>query len=255
MSSRGRRIPSSTPTGSFAWGDHADVGTLDPLGIWQAAESVWGAPATDLRPPPPPAAPPDEEQPDATDQPAEPPAPTAEQQAHFAALERDAFTKGYAQGERAGLEAGSERAEAMLRRLAATLEELSSLRDQMMRQAERRLVELSLAIARRILQREVSVDPELAAALAHVALERLGSTAPAVIRLHPDDYTTVTAQDRDLWDGRAVKVVPDPAIARGGCRVESEFGYIDASVDAQMDEMARAMLGETTAPAARQGVA
>ena len=254
MSSRGRRVPSSTPTGAFAWGDHADAGTPDPHGIWQAAEAVWGAPATDLRPEPPPE-PPVADEPDEPEAPAEPPPPTAEQQVHLAALERDAFTKGYAQGERAGREAGSERAEAMLRRLAATLEELSTLRDQMMRQAERQLVELSLAIARRILHREVSVDPELAAALAHVALERLGSTAPAVIRLHPDDYTTVTAQDRDLWNGRAVKVVPDPAIARGGCRVESEFGYIDASVDAQMDEMARAILGEAFAPAARQGVA
>ena len=36
------------------------------------------------------------------------------------ALEREAFTKGYAQGERAGLEAGGKRAEAMLRRVAQT---------------------------------------------------------------------------------------------------------------------------------------
>lgn len=246
MSSRGRRVSASTPTASFAWGDHADAGTPDPHNIWQAAEAVWGTPATDVRPQAPPPA---------DDAPEDPPAPTAEQQAHLAALEREAFTKGYAQGERAGIEAGGERAEAMLRRLATTLEELSTLHDQMMRQAERQLVELSLAIARRVLHREVSVDPELAAALAHVALERLGSTAPAVIRLHPDDYTNVTGQDRDMWSGRAVKVVPDPAVARGGCRVESEFGYIDASVDAQMDEMARAMLGEAMAPATRRGVA
>jgi len=165
MSSRARRIPAATPADEFAWGDHAGPETADPLTIWQAAEMVWGS-ATDMRPDdrqaapvPPPA-------------PAEPAPPTAEQLAHLAALERDAFTKGYAQGERAGIEAGGQRAEAMLRRLAATLEELSTLRDQMMRQAEGQLLDLSLAIARRILHREVSIDPDLAAALAHVALDR-----------------------------------------------------------------------------------
>ena len=39
--------------------------------------------------------------------------------ARLAALEREAFAKGYAQGERAGVEAGGKRAEAMLRRARA----------------------------------------------------------------------------------------------------------------------------------------
>jgi flagellar assembly protein FliH len=188
--------------------------------------------------------------------PAEPWQPSADQQAQLAALERDAFTKGYAQGERAGTEAGAKRAEAMLRRLAQTLEELSALRDTMVRQTERELVHLAVAIARRILQREVSVDPELTAALAHIALERLGGAAPATVRLHPDDYATVTSGHAAPFGGRQVEILPDPSVARGGCVVESEFGSINASVDAQIDEIARAVLGESGPIAsARRGVA
>ena len=186
----------------------------------------------------------------------EPFQPTPEQQAQLAALERDAFTKGYAQGERAGLEAGGKRAEAMLRRLAATLEELSGLRDNMVRQTERELVQLSIAIARKVLHREVSIDPELTAALAHIALERLGGAAPATVRLHPDDYATVTSGQVAPLSGRQVEVLPDPGVARGGCVVESEFGSINASVDAQLDEIARAVLGEPVAALpARRGAA
>src|SRR3954466_15821212 len=44
------------------------------------------------------------------------------------AIERDAFSKGYAQGERAGAEAAATRGDAMLRRLAQTIEELGGLR-------------------------------------------------------------------------------------------------------------------------------
>ncbi len=107
----------------------------------------------------------------------------AEHQARLAALEREAFTKGYAQGERAGLEAGGKRAEAMLRRIGQTIEELSGLRQTLIHETEREMVQLALTLARRVVHREVTLDPELAAALAHVALERLGTNTPATVRL------------------------------------------------------------------------
>lgn len=165
-----------------------------------------------------------------------------EHQARLAALERDAFTKGYAQGERAGMEAGSKRAEAMLRRVAQTLEELGGLRHKLAQQSERDMVQLALMVARRIVHREVSLDPELVAAMAHVALQKLSSSSPATIRLNPDDYTVV-ARASERWTGSQVTVMPDPSVARGGCLVESEFGRIDATIDRQFDEMARALLG------------
>ena len=178
-----------------------------------------------------------------------PPTPEAlsiQQQERLAALEREAFTKGYAQGERAGLEAGGKRAEAMLRRVAQTLEELGNLRKTLMQQSERQMVQLALTLARRVVQREISLDPELIAAMAHVAIKKLGVSNPSTIRLHPDDYTIV-ARDGDRWSGSNVTVVPDPSIARGGCMVESDFGTIDASLDRQFDEMARALLGSAGA--------
>jgi flagellar assembly protein FliH len=166
-----------------------------------------------------------------------------ENQAHLAALEREAFAKGYAQGERAGIEAGGKRAEAMLRRVAQTLTDLSGLRETLIHQTERQMVQLALTIAKRIVLREVTLDPELIAAMAHVALQKLGTSSRATIRLHPEDYTVV-AHEGERWGGGQVTVVPDPAIARGGCLVESEFGRIDASVDRQFEEMTRALLGD-----------
>ena len=69
--------------------------------------------------------------------PVAPPAGSAaETHARLAALERDAFATAYAQGERAGLEAGAKRADAMLRRLADTLRELEELRRSIVLQTE-----------------------------------------------------------------------------------------------------------------------
>lgn len=246
MSPRGGRRLSGAAAAhveAFTWST-TTVGVADPV---VSASDVWPVfPRAEAQAPSPQEpAPVDhvDEHPVEAAEP-EPFQPTAEQQAQLAALERDAFTKGYAQGERAGLEAGGKRAEAMLRRLAQTLEDVNRLHDTMVRRTERELVQLAFAIARRILHREVRMDAELVAALAHIAVERLGTTSPATVRLHPDDYSFVTAGEGGPFSGRQVDVRPDPAVARGGCIVESEFGFIDASVDAQLDEIARAVLGD-----------
>jgi flagellar assembly protein FliH len=172
----------------------------------------------------------------------------AQHQTHLAALERDAFATGYAQGERAGLEAGHTRAEAMLRRLAETLDELATLRESMIQHTERQLVDLALAIAKTILRREVMLNGDLVVAMARVALERLGVTASATIRLNPEDYAHTVQRHGDHWAGAKVQVIPDPAVSRGGCAVESDFGSVDAGVDAQFDEVMRALLGDRKEP-------
>src|SRR4030095_15624726 len=113
---------------------------------------------------------------------------------------------------------------------AHTLEERGGLRQTLIQEAEREMVQLALTLARRVVHREVTLDPELAAALAHVALERLGATTPATIRLHPAD-SPIVAQDGARGGGATVPVVPDPSISRGGCLVESDFGSVDATIE------------------------
>jgi flagellar assembly protein FliH len=181
--------------------------------------------------------------------PAPPPAAAesegAEIEARLAALERDAFSKGFAQGERAGAEAAARRGEAMLRRLTETLGELTTLREQMIHQTERQMVQLALAVARRIVHREISIDQDLLIAMARVALDRLGESAQVTVRLNPEDFEATAVVRSAQWTGTHVSVVADARVGRGGCRVESEFGTLDAGVDAQIQEIARALLGES----------
>jgi flagellar assembly protein FliH len=177
--------------------------------------------------------------------PAPAPADTGTQATHLAGLERDAFSKGFAQGERAGAEASGKRGEVVLRRLTETLEELTTLREQMIHQTERQMVQLALAIARRIVQREISLDQDLLVAMARVALDRLGESAHVTVRLNPEDYQATAAARAAEWTGTQVSVIADARVARGGCRVESDFGMMDAGADAQIQEIARALLGDS----------
>lgn len=180
-------------------------------------------------------------------EPTVPAAPAAEvvaqHQAQLAALERDAFAKGYAQGERAGFEAGATRAEAMLRRLAGSLEELGRLRTSMIQHTERQMVQLALVVAKRILKREVTIDADLIVAMARVALDRLGERTHATVRMNPEDLNASALPATD-WAGPHVTIVPDASLGRGQCQVESDFGYVEAGIDAQFEQIAHSLLGD-----------
>jgi flagellar assembly protein FliH len=176
-------------------------------------------------------------------QPVEEP-PGAVNQQRLAALEREAFAKGYEQGERAGAEAAGKRGEAMLRRLSDTLTELTALRTSMIRQTENQIVELALAIARRVVHREISLDRNLMIAIVRVALDRLGETAHVTVKLHPEEFEATGAARVAELAGADITFVPDARVGRGGCRVESDMGMLDAGVDAQIQEIARALLGD-----------
>jgi flagellar assembly protein FliH len=215
MLSKGLRLAARTGVTPFAWSQAAE-----PAG-------AFAAPAAEPLPAP-----------------AE---PAAETQARLAALERDAFATAYAQGERAGLEAGAKRADAMLRRVAETLRELEELRRSMIRQTEQQVVQLGLAIAQRILRKEIAVDQDLMCAMARVALDRLGDAAPATVRLHPDDHAAVLAIHGAGWGGTHVTILADPGVSRGGCMVESPFGFIDASVEAQFRVLEQALVADDRA--------
>jgi flagellar assembly protein FliH len=174
--------------------------------------------------------------------------------ARRAAIERDAFAKGFAQGEKAGAEAAGKRGEVMLRRLTETLDELTSLRAQMIHQTEHQMVQLALAVARRVVQREISLDRDLLVAMARVALDRLGDSAQVTVRLSAEDFDATAAARAAQWTGTNVTVVADSRVSRGGCRIESDLGVMDAGADAQIQEIARALLGDTAdqgAPIAR----
>jgi flagellar assembly protein FliH len=160
-----------------------------------------------------------------------------------AAAEREAFAEGYAQGERAGIDAAARQLDAQRARLEQTLDELSTLRDRLTRRTERQVVELALAVAGRILHREISLDRELLLVMARLALDRLGDAPAATVRLHPDDEAAVRG-GRAAWPGGAIEVAADPSVKPGGCVLQTDVGHVDLGIDAQLGELSAALLGD-----------
>lgn len=160
---------------------------------------------------------------------------------------REAFERGRRDGHAAGVAEESARAQAELARLVTSLDRLASARGEMIHATEHQMVELALAIARRIVQREVTLDRDLLVSMAHVALQRLEHGVAVTVHFNPEDYASTIAAQTKRWAGMPVTVSPDSGLARGEIRVDSAFGRVQAGVEAQLQEVGLALLGAPTA--------
>src|SRR5690348_7959400 len=86
---------------------------------------------------------------------------------------RQAQRAGYQEGESAARNQMQAETRQAIERLGRAAEELAALRPQLRNQAERDLVRLAVAIARRVLRRELTIDPGAIEGLVKAALEQL----------------------------------------------------------------------------------
>lgn len=130
-----------------------------------------------------------------------------------------------------------------LQALAQALEECRALRAHLYKQAEHDLLALSLAIASRVIAREVALDPRTVAGVARQALELLADKKGLKVRVNPADAQALAGGDDPAAGltaaGERVEIVPDDSIGRGGCIVEAPSCSVDAELGTQLDELAK----------------
>lgn len=100
-------------------------------------------------------------------------------------IEREAYEKGFNVGQTAGFEIGQQNALLLIQRLEKAIADLSQLRQKELKELEKQVIELSFTIARRIIIRELSTNPDIITDIVKEALTRLQKTGQAIIRIHP----------------------------------------------------------------------
>src|SRR5579863_3435301 len=113
----------------------------------------------------------------------------------------------FAEGEAAGRKRAAADLQPVLERLARSIEDLGQLRARLRREAEADLLRLALAIARRVLRREMAVDPDAMHGLVLGALEKLQAQEICRVRVHPAHAAQVTAYLAKSIPGSSVEVI------------------------------------------------
>jgi flagellar assembly protein FliH len=101
---------------------------------------------------------------------------------------------------------------------------------------EEEVVKLALAIAARVLHREVKIDPAMLASAVRVALERVEQDSGVVLRVAPEDEA-MWREVAGVGDRTQVKLVADEAMGAGECVLETNVGRVELGVSAQLEEI------------------
>jgi flagellar assembly protein FliH len=125
-------------------------------------------------------------------------------------------------------------------RLANAIQGAAGLRATLRAQAEGDLVKLAVAIARRIVNRELTADPDAITGLVRVALDKVRLQEVIRVRMHPDHIEPIRAALARLG-GAKVELVPDPVLERGGVSFETTHGILDLSIESQFREIERGL--------------
>jgi flagellar assembly protein FliH len=129
------------------------------------------------------------------------------------------------------------------KRLTEALEEFGRERKAYFERAEAEVVQLALAIARKILHREAQIDPLFLTGIVRVALEKVAATSSVKLRVSENDvfkWRQIVAALKGVQP--QPEVVGDPTLPNGRCIMETDVGSTQISLDTQFREVERGLL-------------
>jgi flagellar assembly protein FliH len=129
-------------------------------------------------------------------------------------------------------------------------------KEKVIAEAEVFVVELSCAIAEKLIGAQLEKQPELAIRMFAQALARRQEQGVITLCVAPSQFEFVQAAKHELalsLDSQAeLKIMPDASVGEGGCVIRSSYGSIDARIDTQLSAI-RAELLRAAAQIAEEG--
>jgi flagellar assembly protein FliH len=154
--------------------------------------------------------------------------------------------EGYQEGYRDGLAALEGFKQSYAAQMSERVRQLLENFDQQLVGLEARMAEAlshsAVLLARQVLRQELRMHPDIVADVAREAVGALVASArQLVVHVHPDDLALVAQGAAEALAARGAQLQRDPTLARGGCRVDSDAGGVDASIDSRWARAAAAL--------------
>lgn len=171
----------------------------------------------------------------------------AEDEAAAETARVNGYNEGYALG---AAEAEAQlRAEwqAKLDEAAQVLKQAYAAREQIIQESEPFLVELSCAVAEKVIGQQLEQAPRMAIELIRSSLSRRREQGVITLCVAPSQLGFVQAAREELHaaiDSQAeLQILPDSTVQNYGCVIRSAFGSIDTRIDTQLAEIKRELIG------------
>ena len=167
-------------------------------------------------------------------------------------LQKQAYEEGFEKGRKEGFEygykegltAGRQRLEEKAGQLDTLLTSLETPFQQLDDQVELELIELVIAMVRQLVRREVRNDPGQIIGVVREAMSILPVSSRNIsLILHPEDASLVRETYEMSENELGWRIVEDPVLARGGCRISTETSQVDATLESRLATLIAPLLG------------
>jgi flagellar assembly protein FliH len=153
----------------------------------------------------------------------------------------------FARGRREGAKEAELRFGKATEALAVAVEEISRLRGSLLDNASQDMLRLVLSIARQVIHVELSVNSGIILGTIERALQAAVRSDAYHLRVNCEDLALVT-EKKPLFLARIsslqnITIEADSTVSRGGCRLESELGEVDATIESQLEVIRRTLSG------------
>ncbi|NVM22126.1 MAG: hypothetical protein HWN68_10155 [Desulfobacterales bacterium] len=160
-------------------------------------------------------------------------------------IEREAYEKGYAQGEKDGLEMGAKKFDKILDRFHGTLKDMDRWKQEFVRLYEKEILHLIYRIAERVVRGRVKTDNTIVRETILDAFNLAADRSEVTVMINPEDVEYLKEIRPEFFDRikdlKSIIIESDPSISPGGCFMETVFGHVDARLESQLDKIAKAI--------------
>ncbi len=170
-----------------------------------------------------------------------------EQDEHLVeAVKSEAFNEGYEEGKQQAEQALQAKIEEMMAEASSVLEQAYLEKERIIQEAEPFLVDLSCAIAEKVIDKQLDLEPDYTVELIKQSLSRKREQGVLTLCVAPSQFAFVQAAREELSlviDSQAeLQILPDPSVQDRGCVIRSSFGSVDARIDTQLTEIKKELL-------------
>lgn len=168
-------------------------------------------------------------------------APAAQPAVDLETVHEEARQQGYQDG----LTAGEAKLEQASRALSDALAEIQHLRESVLINSRQDMLNLVMTIAEQLVQQELTLKADAILPVVERALKSAVRSENMRVKVHPGDLETVT-EHKPLFLASvsgltAISFEADASMTPGGCKIESDLGEVDATLETQLEEIRSAL--------------
>jgi flagellar assembly protein FliH len=156
-------------------------------------------------------------------------------------IEQETYERGYKKGEQDARHTAKRAQAEFHESTRKVLQQVEEIREKIYRDTENELVQLAVDIAEKLVCRQLDINPETVVDIAKAACMQAKDCKQVIIYVEPAQIENIKARQAEiasqLYTTKRLKIIADSNIKSGGCRIETEQGYIDATVATMLKQL------------------